>query len=63
MNVPIVVSYVAKEVSVVISSLPKESIFSMLYVAALIRITAINVPAIAVEIVDALFSLRFVLTK
>jgi len=54
---------VPKEVSVVISSLSKESMFSMLYVTILIRVTARNVTAIALEIVDALFSLRLVLTK
>ena len=63
MNVSIVGSYVPKEVSVVISSLSKESMFSMLYVTILIRVTARNVTVIALEIVDALFSLRLVLTK
>ena len=60
-NVSIVASAVDKDVFDVISSLPNESIFSMLYVAALIRITARNVPANTLKIVVNLFCFFLVL--
>ena len=62
-NVSIIVSAVTKDVFDVINSPLKESVFSTLYATILIRINASNAPAIALEIVVALFSLRLVLTK